>query len=76
MGPGAISAYSLNGPPGAGGFEARYSLLQLASFVFSPPAIPHEQDCALIVAPGYIGANDPKRQGQRHFPNASDSGLA
>ena len=24
---------------------------------------------------GYIGGNDPKRQGQRHSPNASDSGL-
>ena len=24
---------------------------------------------------GYIGGNDPKRKGQRHSPNASDSGL-
>ena len=30
---------------------------------------------ALIVILGYIGDNDPKRQGQRHSPNASDGGL-
>ena len=57
----------------------RILITRLASarvLCFFPPATPHWQDCALTVVPGYIGANDPKGQGQRHFPNASDSGLA
>jgi len=56
-------------------WDGLLTCLELGEVVGHPTAGNLTATSSTCLKVGYIGGNDPKRQGQRHSPNASDSQL-